>query len=101
MSINIIDCPSGYGVNELEVQCQRCSVGYFNIFPSHTDPCYLCNENENIGIRCTGGNDIIISRHHWLSFNEDKTELIEYLKPKSKNLKISISSIFSTSPFLL
>ena len=60
----MIECGSGYGLNEQLSQCIECQQGYFSIEPS-IKPCLSCNDKSLKGVECIGSNKILIA-HYWL-----------------------------------
>eukprot|EP01084_Bolivina_argentea_P295704 509179_1 len=74
ITIKIISCPPGYGINRVGVQCRECTDGQFSLNSSNNALCHSCDEHKNNGVQCRGGNEIIISRNYWISINNNTVQ---------------------------
>eukprot|EP01084_Bolivina_argentea_P107323 191888_1 len=63
VTITVVDCPNGFGTNQIETQCEQCSDGHFGFHGQ----CYGCNQYQNIGIDCRGGDEIIVDQYYWMN----------------------------------
>eukprot|EP01084_Bolivina_argentea_P013592 25513_1 len=66
ITITIINCPPGYGRNDIETQCQICPDGFFNVkLNDDGETCHSCDPHRNSGIKCAN-QEIKIVHHYWM-----------------------------------
>eukprot|EP01083_Nonionella_stella_P076093 207162_1 len=67
--VEIIPCPSGFGIAGAAFQCDECTDGYYSI-ESNTEACHKCNDDVLDGITCLGGDSIGIDYNYWMDITE-------------------------------
>eukprot|EP01084_Bolivina_argentea_P250314 419328_1 len=82
--ITVQNCPVAYGKNVFNVHCTLCAEGFYQLLDNYTadynhcKPIEITTGNRN-AFQCIGGDNIIISQHHWISVdfdNKNKNSII-------------------------
>eukprot|EP01084_Bolivina_argentea_P270566 460103_1 len=83
LSVQVTQCPSGYGLHIASSQCHECNIGQFSIKPSIV-PCLNCNDKSELhGINCIGGNKIEIAHNYWIGFNIGNKYIVSQYCPSN------------------